>query len=104
MHIRSFVMGSTAEAPLAKPELHGLKAWLLSQTFLILLMGIPAHAFLQDSISMTGLCFSIFTVPSMFFDWEHDYSFPRAWNAPPVRQGGVGDVSVGLKQSRRCEP
>ena len=52
MHIRSFMMGSTVEGPLAKPELHGLIAWFLSQTLLILLIMIPVHAFLQASISI----------------------------------------------------
>ena len=33
MHIWSFMMGSTVETPLAKLELHGPMAWLLSQTF-----------------------------------------------------------------------
>ena len=41
MHIRSFMMGSTVEAPLAKPVLQGLMAWVLSQTFRIRLIRIP---------------------------------------------------------------
>ena len=66
MYIRGFMMGSTAETPLAKPELHGLMAWLLSHTFRIRLIMIPVRAFLQASINMIVLCFSILTVLSIF--------------------------------------
>ena len=76
MHILSFVMGSTVETSLVKPVLQGLIIWFLSQTSRICLIRTPVHAFLQASISMLGLCFSVLTVPSIFFDWEHDLPLP----------------------------
>ena len=66
MHMRSFMIGSTVETSRANPVLHELIASFASQTFRILLMRIPVHAFRQASMSMIGLCFSTFSVPAIF--------------------------------------
>ena len=85
MHIRSFMMGPTVEAPLAKPVLQGLIAWFLSQTLRIRLMRIPVHAFLHASISMIGRCFSILTVPSIFSIGNMTSLFQEPGMQPPAR-------------------
>ena len=65
-------MGSTVEAPLANPELHGLMVRLL-------------HAFLQASISMIGLRFSILAAPSVFLIGNMTSRFHEPGTHPPVR-------------------
>ena len=64
MHIRSFMIGSTVYASRAKPVLDEPIALFASQAFRTLLMRIHVHAFRYASMSMIGLCFSIFAVPT----------------------------------------